>query len=317
MKKNTVIVSGDYTPKQVKQLERDFDTIFIENLEKLLEIPLSDRERIKGIAFKGHKPLEFSSKQLDLVPNLGIISNFGVGFDGIDINEATTRGIKVTNTPGVLTDDVADLAVGMLIALSRQFLMGVDWIKSGNWKKFGEMPLNRTISSQKAGVLGLGRIGRAIAQRLSAFSMEIHYYSRSKKPDAMDWKYHSDPVALAAEVDFLFVALVGGEETNKLVSSQVITALGSDGILVNISRGSTVDEDALLLALQSGSIRGAALDVFVGEPNINLKFFDLDNVFLQPHQGSGTIESREAMSKLQRDNLSNFFNNMDLITPVN
>jgi lactate dehydrogenase-like 2-hydroxyacid dehydrogenase len=179
------------------------------------------------------------------------------------------------------------------------------------------MPLNRTISGRKAGILGLGRIGGAIAHRLNAFNMDIHYFSRGEKSTPGNWTYHSNPVALANAVDFLFVALVGGEETSKLVSAHVISALGPDGILINISRGSTVDEDALIVALESKSIRGAALDVFAGEPNINSKFMDLDNIFMQPHQGSGTVETREAMSKLQRDNLLNFLTNKDLLTPVN
>ena len=317
MKKNKIIVIGDYTRRQADLLKRDFDTFFVKKVEKLVEIPVFERETIQGIAFKGHRPLEFSIKEFELVPHLRVISNFGVGFDSIDIDEATARKIKVTNTPDVLNDDVADIAVGMLIALSREFLMGVDWIKSGNWQKFGEMPLNRTISGRKAGILGLGRIGKTIARRLAAFNIEIHYYSRSEKSFAKSWKYHTDPVALANEVDFLFVSLVGGEETKNMVDRNVISALGSDGILVNISRGSTVDEDALLDALQSKSIRGAALDVFSSEPCLNPKFLDLENVFIQPHQGSGTLEAREAMSKLQRDNLFNFFNNINLLTPVN
>ena len=316
-KKNEIIVVGDYTDVQLKKLEQEFQPTCVKDVEELVNLPVNYRECIEGVAFKGHRPLEFDSLKFDLLPRLKIIANFGVGYDAIDINEATERKIKVTNTPDVLNDDVADLAIGMLIALSREFLKGVDWIKSKDWSKHGEMPLNRTITGKKAGIVGLGRIGNAIAQRLVGFNMEIHYYSRSKKIIEHDWKYHSDPVSLATEVDFLFVALVGGQETSQFVSKKVLNALGEDGILVNISRGSTVDEDALLNALEKRKIRGAALDVFAGEPCLNPKFLDLDNVFIQPHQGSGTIEAREAMSKLQRDNLSNFFKNINLLTPVN
>ena len=315
--KNKILVIGEYTPEQLVKLETEFEPIFLKNGDAIPEVSLANRETITAVAFKGHRPLEFDKTKFDLLPKLKIISNFGVGYDAIDISEASVRSVKVTNTPDVLNDDVADIAVGMLISLSREFLMGVNWVKSGDWGKLGEMPLNRTISGKKAGILGLGRIGSAIANRLSAFKMDIHYYARSKKSTADSWTYHADPVALAHEVDFLFVALVGGEETSKFASAEVIQALGPDGILINISRGSTVDEDALLKALETKALRGAALDVFAGEPNINPKFLELDNVFMQPHQGSGTVETREAMSKLQRDNLSNFFANRALLTPVN
>ena len=316
-KKNEIIVIGDYTATQLEKLSEEFQTNIVNKTDDLGNLSSVSRENIEGVAFKGHRPLEFDAASFDLLPELRIISNFGVGYDGIDIQEAIRRGIKITNTPDVLNDDVADVAIGMLIALSRNFLNGVDWIKSGEWGKSGEMPLNRTVSGKKAGIVGLGRIGHAIAHRLSGFKMNIHYYSRSKKGSAKDWKFYNDPVSLAAEVDILFIALVGGQETSQFVSKEVIQALGADGILINISRGSTVDEEALLDALETKHIRGAALDVFTGEPSINPRFLELDNVFMQPHQGSGTIETREAMAKLQRDNLSRFFANESLITPIN
>ena len=317
IKKNEIIVIGDYTDIQLEQLSNEFQSTFVKNADDLVNLPMVCREKIQAIAFKGHRPLEFDSFKFELFPKLRIVSNFGVGHDGIDIDEATGRGIKVTNTPDVLNDDVADVAIGMLIALSREFLNGVNWIKSGNWKKSGEMPLNRTISGKRAGIVGLGRIGYAIADRLTGFKMDIQYFSRSKKPTPNDWKFHDNPVSLASEVDFLFVALVGGQETSQFVSKEVIDALGPDGILINISRGSTVDEEALLNALERKKIRGAALDVFAGEPNISPRFLELENVFMQPHQGSGTVETREEMAKLQRENLVRFFANKSLLTPVN
>ena len=316
-KKNEIIVIGDYTVTQLEKLSEEFQTVFVNKTDDLRSLSAASRKNIEGVAFKGHRPLEFDAASFDLLPELRIISNFGVGYDGIDIQEAIRRGIKITNTPDVLNDDVADVAIGMLIALSRNFLNGVNWIKSGEWGKSGEMPLNRTISGKKAGIMGLGRIGHAIADRLSGFKMKIHYYSRSEKDSAKDWKFHDNPVSLATEVDFLFIALVGGPDTLEFVGKEVIEALGADGILINISRGSTVDEKALLDALEKKHIRGAALDVFAGEPNISPRFLDLENVFMQPHQGSGTIETREAMAKLQRDNLSRFFANESLLTPVN
>ncbi len=315
--KNDMMVIGDYTVDQIEAFQKDFNASFFKRIDDLFELKNSKREFVKGVAFKGHKPLEFNKEKFDLLPNLKIISNFGVGYDGIDMDEATSRGVKVTNTPEVLNDDVADLAVGMLIALSREFVKGVDWVKTGSWSKFGEMPLNRKVSGCKAGILGLGRIGREIANRLIPFNINIHYFSRSKKDTPNNWKFYDDPVLLAKNVDFLFVALVGGVETQKFVSKDVIDGLSSDGILINISRGSTVDEEALITALQNKTLRGAALDVFLGEPNIDPRFLTLENCFLQPHQGSGTVETRAVMSKLQRDNLLRFFSNKTLLTPVN
>ena len=253
---------------------------------------------------------------MDLLPNVGVVANYGVGYDAIDVKEASARGIKVSNTPGVLNDDVADLAVAMLIMQGREMEHASAWARSGKWAEQGEYRLNRKVSVGRVGIVGLGRIGREIADRLAAFKMDIHYWSRSEK-DTPDWTHHSDPVSLANAVDYLIVALVGGSDTEQFVSKEVIAALGSRGVLVNISRGSTVDEGALLDALESGAIAGAALDVFLNEPKIDPRFYALDNVVIQPHQGSGTVETRAAMAKLQRDNVLAFLGAKDLLTPVN
>jgi lactate dehydrogenase-like 2-hydroxyacid dehydrogenase len=216
----------------------------------------------------------------------------------------------------VLNDDVADIAVGMLLMQVREMTQAADWARSGQWKTGGEYRLNRKFSGGRAGIVGLGRIGREIANRLAAFKMDIHYYARSEK-ETPNWTYHADPVSLAGAVDYLIVALVGGPDTAKFVSREVIAALGPRAIIVNISRGSTIDEDAMLEALEDGKIGGAALDVFLNEPNINPRFYDLPNVVIQPHQGSGTVETREAMAALQRDNIHALMKGTALITPVN
>lgn len=272
------------------------------------------RAAVRAIAYKGHAPCD--GTVMDLLPNLGIIANFGVGYDAIDVAAASERGIKVTNTPDVLNDDVADLAVAMLIVQSRRMIQGSEWVRSGNWAEKGDMPLNRKVSGGKVGILGLGRIGRDIADRLAAFKMEMHYYSRSEK-QTPGWTYHADPMELAAEVDYLIVSLVGGPETEGFVTGDMLKALGSDGIIINISRGSVIDEGALLDALETNTIRGAGLDVFVGEPKIDPRFMALENVVLQPHQGSGTVETRKAMGQLQRDNITAFLDGKSLVTPVN
>lgn len=305
---------GAYSESDIAGLKAAFDPIFLDTPADLAGVDASKRASIQALAFKGHTA--FGGAEMDLLPDLKLIANYGVGYDAIDIPAANARGIKVTNTPDVLNDDVADIAVGMLLMQVREMTQAADWARSGQWKTGGEYRLNRKFSGGRAGIVGLGRIGREIANRLAAFKMDIHYYARSEK-ETPNWTYHADPVSLAGAVDYLIVALVGGPDTAKFVSREVIAALGPRAIIVNISRGSTIDEDAMLEALEQGKIGGAALDVFLNEPNINPRFYDLPNVVIQPHQGSGTVETREAMAALQRDNIHALMKGAALITPVN
>ena len=315
MAKPNLIAIGSYFDWDVTAMDARYTVLPVSSPAALADLPEDLRNEARAIAFKGHAPL--GAAQMDLLPNLGLIANYGVGFDAIDVAAASAHGIRVTNTPDVLNDDVADLAVAMLLAQSRKIIEGSDWVRSGAWPQTGELPLNRKVSGRRAGIVGLGRIGREIADRLAAFKMEIHYHSRAPKDTPEGWTYHADPVSLAAAVDDLCVALVGGAETAGYVSKEVIHALGPDGVIVNISRGSTIDEAALLDALESGAIAGAGLDVFLNEPNIDPRFLKLSNVVLQPHQGSATVETRAAMGQLQRDNISAFLNGDALLTPVN
>lgn len=278
------------------------------------ELEQSARENIRAFAFKGHSPL--GAEIMDAFPKLELIANYGVGYDTIDVEYASTKGIKVTNTPDVLTDDVADLTIGMLLALNRDIVGASRWVTSGNWAQNGAYPLQRTLSDVRVGIAGLGRIGTAIAHRLVPFNTDIHYFSRSEKKTP-GWSFHSDLVELASAVDVLIVAVTGGPGTAGIISRPVIDAVGDDGLIVNCSRGSTVDEKALLDALENRTIRGFASDVFNNEPTIDERFLKLDNVLLQPHQSSGTVETRKKMGKLQRDNLAGFFKNGSLLTPVN
>ena len=305
---------GPYNDDEKQGLTRELSPIYLDGPAGVADLDAAQREAIKAVAYKGHHA--FGATEMDLLPNVGVVANYGVGYDAIDVKEASARGIKVSNTPGVLNDDVADLAVAMLIMQGREMEHASAWARSGKWAEQGEYRLNRKVSGGRVGIVGLGRIGREIADRLAAFKMDIHYWSRSEK-DTPDWTHHSDPVSLANAVDYLIVALVGGSDTEQFVSKEVIAALGSRGVLVNISRGSTVDEGALLDALESGAIAGAALDVFLNEPKIDARFYALDNVVIQPHQGSGTVETRAAMAKLQRDNVLAFLGAKDLLTPVN
>jgi lactate dehydrogenase-like 2-hydroxyacid dehydrogenase len=300
-----------------------WDAVPMEELFEVHQFPVSGttadlssevRESIRAFAFKGHSTL--GAEIIDAFPNLALIANYGPGYDTIDVAYAASKNIKVSNTPDVLTDDVADLAVGMLIAVSRDICGAERWVSSGDWAKSGAYPLQRTVTGKTVGIVGMGRIGRAVADRLQSFKMDIHYFSRNKKDYADAWAYHDDVEALAKVVDILIVAVSAGPDTADIISKDVIKALGSDGILVNVSRGITVDENALIDALETGELRAAALDVYKNEPNIDARLLSLQNVLLQPHQSSGTIETRKKMGELQRKNLLAFFADEPLLTPI-
>jgi|APLow6443716910_1056828.scaffolds.fasta_scaffold35561_2 lactate dehydrogenase-like 2-hydroxyacid dehydrogenase len=251
---------------------------------------------------------------LDELPNLGIISVFGVGYDGVPVDYCRQRGIMVAHTPDVLTDDVADVATALVLMTARGFVAADRFVRSGQWLS-GAPPLTTCLGGKKAGVLGLGRIGRAIARRLEAMGMSIAYTTRTPQPD-VPWRHVPDLRALAAEVDFLIVACPGGPATSKLVDANVLAALGPKGTLVNIARGSIVDEPALVAALQAGTIRGAGLDVFAAEPNVPAALLALDNVVLLPHVGSATRETRQAMADLCRANLDAWFAGKPVPVPI-
>lgn len=245
-------------------------------------------------------------------PKLEVISIYGVGYDAVDLAICRARGIRVTNTPDVLTDDCADLAVGMMIALARGIVKAEAFARA-EWKA-ASFPLQRRVTGMKAGILGLGRIGVEVAKRLEGFGMDIAYSARSAKD--VPYTFIADPVALAARSDVLIVTALASAETRHIVNAQVLRALGPKGLLVNISRASNIDEGALLEALETNRLGGAALDVFEGEPNLNPRFLSLPNVLLQPHHASGTIETRKAMGQLLRDNLTAHFAGQPLLTPV-
>ncbi|HBF32209.1 2-hydroxyacid dehydrogenase [Rhizobium sp.] len=269
---------------------------------------------IRGIATRGE--LGANRTIIDACPNLEVISVYGVGYDAVDLAACRERGIRVTNTPDVLTNDVADLGIAMMLAQSRGVIGAETWVKDGSWAAKGLYPLKRKVWGRKVGILGLGRIGLAVAQRLKGFDMEIAYCNPTAKAGVEGMAYIADPVALAARSDFLFVTLAASAATRHIVGREVIAALGAEGMLINISRAANIDEEALLEALESGALGSAALDVFEGEPKLNPRFLSLPNVLLQPHHASGTIETRKAMGQLLRDNLSAHFAGQPLPTPV-
>ncbi len=247
------------------------------------------------------------------LPNLKIVAINGVGYDKVDLDVARSRGIRVTNTPDVLTDDVADLAVGLTIMLLRRLHHAHGHVTAGKWPA-GEMALARKVSGKRFGILGMGRIGQAVAKRLTAFDGKISYTDMAEKP--VPYTFVPDLLDLARTVDVLVVCAAASHATAGLVNRAVLDALGPDGALVNIARGSIVDEAALVTALQAGQLGGAALDVFVDEPNVPPELFSMDNVVTTPHVASATHETRGAMGALMLANLDAFFAGKDLLTPV-
>jgi lactate dehydrogenase-like 2-hydroxyacid dehydrogenase len=247
------------------------------------------------------------------LPALEIISVFGVGYDGVPVAYCKERGLKVTNTPDVLTDDVADVALGLILMTGRTFVRLNRFVHAGEWTRRGP-ELATKLSGKKVGILGLGRIGKAIAQRVAAMGMKVAYTGR--KPQKVDYEYIPDLKSLAAAVDFLVVACPGGAETRNIVDAGVLAALGKKGTLINIARGSIVDEPALAAALQAGTIKGAGLDVFADEPRIPDALMHMDSVVLLPHVGSATRETRQAMGDLCKANLDAWFAGKPLPTLI-
>lgn len=251
---------------------------------------------------------------LDALPKLEIISVFGVGYDGVPVDYCRKRGIKVTNTPDVLTDDVADVAVGLVLMTGRGFAKADRFVRAGEWSRHG-FELTTKLGGKKAGLLGLGRIGKAIARRLAAMGMQIAYTGRKAQADA-PYRFVPDLAELAADSDFLIVAVPGGAATRNLVDARVLSALGAKGTIINIARGSIIDEVALVAALQRGTIKGAGLDVFVDEPHVPAALLSMENVVLLPHVGSATRESRGAMADLCKANLDAWFAGKPLLTLI-
>jgi lactate dehydrogenase-like 2-hydroxyacid dehydrogenase len=266
--------------------------------------------RIRGVASFLAMPREL----FDALPRLEIIANFGVGVDGIDLAEAKRRGIIVTNSPDVLNDCVADTALGLTLNVLRRFPRAEEHLRAGRWATQGAFPLASSLGGKTMGILGLGRIGEAIARRAIAFGMQVRYHNRQRKD--VPYAYEPDAVALARASDVLLVATPGGEDTRHLVGARVLDALGPEGYLVNIARGSVVDEPVLLRYLQEKRIAGAGLDVFADEPNVPPAFFSLENAVLLPHVASATVETRTAMGNLQFENLRRHFSGEQVLTRV-
>lgn len=297
MKPELLIPSEIYARTQAV-LEKEFSCHRLYEAEDRAGFLKALAPRVRGIATFGSA---VDAALMDALPKLEIISNFGVGVDSIDLEAARRRKVIVTNTPDVLNDCVADTTLALTLNVMRRFPQAEAYLRSGFWGTRGAYPLTTSLGGKVMGILGLGRIGEAIAQRAQAFGMKIHYHNRNEKD--VPYTYARDAVALARASDVLVVVTPGGAGTRHIVNAKVLDALGPEGYLVNISRGSTVDEAALLRCLLAGKIAGAGLDVFENEPNIDPRFFALENAVVLPHVGSATVETRTAMGNLQIENL--------------
>ncbi|HEY0567599.1 MAG TPA: 2-hydroxyacid dehydrogenase [Xanthobacteraceae bacterium] len=308
-----VLSLGNFPDAIMNELRSRFSLHHLLHLPAPGEISAELAPRIRALATEANRGA--SRPLIERLPNLEIISCFGVGLDLVDLKAARERNIPVTNTPGILAEEVADLAIGLMLASAREIPYADRYVREGHWERKGPFRLGRSVGRKTMGVLGLGGIGRAIADRGAAFRMRVLYSGPRRKPEA-PYDYVPDPVELARQSDFLMVACKGGPETHHLVSAQVIEALGPTGTLVNVARGSVVDEPVMIQALTDGRLGFAALDVFESEPRVPPALLALPNVVVQPHHGSGTVETRTAIGQLMIDNISAHFAGRPLLTLV-
>jgi D-3-phosphoglycerate dehydrogenase len=311
--KPDVLSIGNFPDATMRELERRFTLHHFRNLP-LPANALSAEVKARIVAIATEANRGATGDMIAALPRLQIVSVFGVGLDLIDLAAARERGIPVTNTPGILADEVADLGMGLMLASARQILYADRFVREGSWAK-GPISFGRSVGGKTMGVVGLGAIGRAIADRGAAFRMRVAYHGPRPKADA-PYEFVPDVVELARRSDFLMVACKGGPATRHLIDADVLAALGPGGTLINVARGTVVDEAALIVALGDGRLGFAALDVFDDEPNVSPKLLALPNVIVQPHHGSATTETRTAMGQLMIDNVVARLEGRPLPTPV-
>lgn len=312
--KTDVLMIGPMMPLIVDGIAKAFTLhkLWEAKDQEALLTQLSPRLRAMA-AGGGHARLDGSF--LTRFPKLEIVSGFGVGYDHIDAKWAGEHGIVITNTPDVLTEEVADTALGLLLSTVREFPQAERYLRAGKWVKANYPLTKATLRDRTVGIVGLGRIGKAIARRLEAFLVPVVYFGRRKQAD-VPYKFYSDLAAMARDVDTMMVVTPGGPETKNLVDAKVLDALGPNGILINISRGSVVDEPALIKALKEKKIYSAGLDVFVDEPKVPQELMEMDNIVLFPHLGSASIWTRQKMGQLVVDNLTSWASGKPPLTPV-
>lgn len=311
----TILVNGPVPAWLLDQLEKHFLHVYrLWQQPDRYEFLRECGEQIHGLVTTGG--LGADRGLLESLPNLKVISSMGVGYDAVDVAYARQSGIIVANTPDVLNDTVADLAIALILDVMRGLTASDRYIRTGDWQAGKTLALGHDPKNKVCGIVGLGRIGKAIANRAKAFNMDIAYYGRHEQPE-VDYPYYNDLISLANAVDCLVIVVPGGEKTKHMINTDVLNALGANGYLINIARGSVVDEQALVQALQHRVIAGAGLDVFEHEPNVPKELLGLDNVVLTSHIGSATQETRHAMAELTFENIAGFFNGVGVKTPVN
>lgn len=311
MKPNLLMI-GNGTDRMMDRLNAEFTPHLLSEIDDFVAFLAEKGPSIEYVMTNGHAGLR--ADIMDKLPNLKVISSYGVGYDAIDTDACAARGIVVAHTPGVLNDEVANTAIMLWLAASRRLVQADNYLRAGRWEAEGAYPLTHSVQDRTVGILGLGRIGQAIADRLGIFNSTIVYHSRTKKD--VEYTYYDDLTAMATDCDVLICITPGGEETRGIVNKAVMDALGPEGILINVARGSVVDEPAMVAALQDGRLGGAGLDVFDKEPVVPKELFAMDNVVLQPHVASGTVETRQAMGDLTCDNLIQFKTSGKTLTPV-
>ncbi|MBL8582681.1 MAG: 2-hydroxyacid dehydrogenase [Rhizobiaceae bacterium] len=312
----TVLVPGKLHPRSVRRIGETFRMVQLETTDPA-KVTAALRESVRGVAVS--PALGFSAVGpafLDALPNLEIVANFGVGYDGVDAVHAGKSGIAVSNTPDVLTEEVADTTIGLLLNTVRELSRAEQYLRAGRWASEGAYPLTAaSLRGRKVGIFGMGRIGQAIARRLVAFGLPIAYHNR-RPVEGLGYDYYPTLEGLATAVDTLISVAPGGAATEKAVDARILAALGANGVFVNIGRGSTVDEQAVIGALANKTILAAGLDVFVDEPRVPQALIDLPNATLLPHVGSASMATRDAMADLVVDNLISWFRDGHALTPV-
>lgn len=298
---------GSFPPEVQSRLDAEFRCVSTADLEREPDLAA----RVRGIVTRSNQTIP--PALVERLPGLEIIATNGVGYDGIPVALAAGRGVVVANTPDVLNAAVAELCVGSLLALLRRLPHADRFVREGRWAD-AAFPLATSVAGKRVGIVGMGRIGKEIARRLEPFGVALAYHGRTDQ--GLDWRYQPDLAALAGEADILIVTAPGGPATTRMIDARVLAALGPQGYLVNVSRGSLVDEDALVEALRERRLGGAALDVFADEPRVDARLFEFDNVLLTPHIGSATRETRAAMAQLMLDNLRTYFSSGKALTPV-
>lgn len=316
MRKPALLITGPMMALIEEGIAGTFEVYRLHEARDKGELVAAIAPLVSAICTGSHTGVKTDAALIGRLPNLKIVGNFGVGYDSIDVAAAAARGIIITNTPDVLTEEVADTALGLLLVTAREFYAAEKWLRDGRWAREGDYALTPgSLRGRSAGIVGLGRIGKAIARRIAAFGMPVSYHGRRPQPD-VGLRYYADVVAMARDVDTLIATTPGGPATEGLIGALVLEALGPQGIFINMARGSVVDEEALIAALKERKILRAGLDVYRNEPAINPAFLALPNVTLFPHLGSASMPTRDRMGQLVVDNLRAFAAGAPPKTPV-